>query len=155
MERLEAVPAHPRLFPLARSLQADVDRIARALEAAAEGDFRARTRVDRESPLSRIATAADRLIARNAQISREFNRVCRRVAVDGRLSERAHASILRGQYAAALFALNHLLDRLTWHAAEPARWRARWSRVSWHARCRWSLPTANRCGDKRCASRAA
>jgi len=118
MERLEAVPAHPRLFPLARSLQADVDRIARALEAAAEGDFRARTRVDRESPLSRIATAADRLIARNAQISREFNRVCRRVAVDGRLSERAHASILRGQYAAALFALNHLLDRLTWHAAE-------------------------------------
>jgi len=32
-----------------------------------------------------------------------------RVAVDGRLSERAHASILRGQYAASLSALNHLL----------------------------------------------
>src|SRR6266850_1011624 len=118
VERLEAVPAHPRPSPRVRSVQGEIDRIAGALEAAAEGDFRARTRVDPESPLSRIATAADRLIARNAQIDREFNRVCRRVAVEGRLSERAHPSILRGQYAASLSALNHLLDQLTWHAAE-------------------------------------
>ena len=118
VERLEAVPAHPRPSPRVRSVQGEIDRIAGALEAAAEGDFRARTRVDPESPLSRIATAADRLIARNAQIDREFNRVCRHVAVEGRLSERAHPSILRGQYAASLSALNHLLDQLTWHAAE-------------------------------------
>jgi signal transduction histidine kinase/HAMP domain-containing protein len=65
-----------------------------------------------------IATAADRLIASNAKIAREFKRVCSRVGGGGRLSERARASILPGQYADSLSALNDLLDQLTWHAAQ-------------------------------------
>ena len=102
----------------ARSVRRDLDRIARTLEAAADGDFSARVRLHPSSPLWRIAAAADGLIARNAQISREFNRVCRRVAVDGQLSERAHVSNLGGQYASSLSTFNELLDQLTWHAAE-------------------------------------
>ena len=101
-----------------RSVRRDLDRIARALQAAADGDFSARVRLPPSSPLWRIAAAADGLIARNAQISQEFNRVCRRVAVDGQLSERAHVSNLGGQYASSLSAFNELLDQLTWHAAE-------------------------------------
>ena len=101
-----------------RSVRRDLDRIARALQAAADGDFSARVRLPPSSPLWRIAAAADGLIARNAQISREFNRVCRRIAVDGQLSERAHVSNLGGQYASSLSAFNELLDQLTWHAAE-------------------------------------
>jgi len=102
----------------ARSVRRDLDRIARALGAAADGDFSARVRLHPSSPLWRIAAAADGLIARNVQISREFNRVCRRVAVDGQLSERAHVSNLGGQYASSLSTFNELLDQLTWHAAE-------------------------------------
>jgi signal transduction histidine kinase/ActR/RegA family two-component response regulator len=88
------------------------------LEAAADGNFRVRARLDPANPLSRIAAAADRLIDRNAQVAREFNRVCRRVGREGHLSERAHASIAPGQYSDSLSALNDLLDQLTWHAAE-------------------------------------
>jgi len=114
----ELAPVERKPPVRARSIQRDIDRIARALQAAADGDFRARARLQPSSPLWRIASAADGLIARNAQISREFNRVCRRVAVDGQLSERAQVSSLGGQYAASLSAFNELLDQLTWHAAE-------------------------------------
>ena len=120
MESLEAVPAGARPLPRARSLQADIDRIVRALEAAAEGDFRARPRLDPAHPLARIASAAERLISRNTRLARELHRVCRRVGVEGRLSERADASLLPGQYADALGAVNDLLDQLTWHAGETA-----------------------------------
>jgi signal transduction histidine kinase/HAMP domain-containing protein len=102
----------------ARSVRRDIERITRALQAAADGDFRARVRLHPSSPLWPIAAAADGLIARNAQISREFNRVCRRVAVDGQLSERAQIANAGGQYAASLSAFNELLNQLTWYAAE-------------------------------------
>src|SRR5213078_2757835 len=49
---------------------------------------------------------------------RELTRVFRRVAAEGRLSDRANASLVPGQYAEALGALNDLLDQLTWHARE-------------------------------------
>src|SRR6266404_8642185 len=97
---------------------ADVERIARALEAAAGGDFRAHARLEPGHPFARLASAADRLIARNVRLARELTRVCRRVAVEGRLSERAQASLLPGRYRDALSAFNELLDQLAWQAGE-------------------------------------
>jgi signal transduction histidine kinase/HAMP domain-containing protein/ActR/RegA family two-component response regulator len=46
--------------------------------------------------------------------------VSRRVSSDGRLSERAHPSVVSGAYGEALSAFNDLLDQLTWHASETA-----------------------------------
>src|SRR5437764_3279698 len=102
----------------ARSISADIARIATVLESASEGDFRARVRLDPGHPLAPIAAAAERLIATNASLVRELNRVFRRVAAEGRLSDRANPSLVPGQYAEALSALNDLLDQLTWHARE-------------------------------------
>jgi methyl-accepting chemotaxis protein len=103
-----------------RSLQDDLDRLARLLESAADGDLRHRARLDPQHPLGRIGAAADRLIGQNAQLARELNRVCRRVATDGRLSERAHRGALSGELGDALTSLNDLLEHLTWHAGETA-----------------------------------
>src|SRR5438874_623455 len=102
----------------ARSIYADIARIAAVLENAAEGDLRSRVRLDPGHPLAPVAAAADRLIATNALLVRELTRVFRRVAAEGRLSDRANASLVPGQYAEALGALNDLLDQLTWHARE-------------------------------------
>jgi signal transduction histidine kinase len=102
----------------ARSIYADIARIAAVLESAAEGDLRSRVRLDPAHPLAPVAAAADRLIATNALLVRELTRVFRRVAAEGRLSDRANASLVPGQYAEALSALNDLLDQLTWHARE-------------------------------------
>src|SRR5207253_9496878 len=97
------VPALARTGPVR-----ELERIAEALEAAAEGDFGIRLRVVGEGPFARIAEAASRLIARNAQLARELVRVSRRVAVDGRLSERAQPALLPGAYGDSLAALNDL-----------------------------------------------
>src|SRR6185295_72788 len=102
------------------SLVDDLDRLARVLEAAAEGDFRARTRLDPQHPLGRVAAAADRLINHNAQLAREMNRVCRRVSTEGRLSERAHIGALPADFGEVLCGLNDVLEHLTWHAGETA-----------------------------------
>ncbi len=122
---------------------ADVERIARALEAAANGDFAAHVRLEPGHPFARIASAADRLIARNLRLARELTRVCRRVALDGRLSERANPSLLPGRYRDALSAFNELLDQLAWQAGETG------------AVCRSSCRTALPCAARRCASPAA
>jgi signal transduction histidine kinase/HAMP domain-containing protein/CheY-like chemotaxis protein len=104
----------------ARPLHADIERIARALEAAVEGDLRGHARLDVQHPLARVGAAAEQSIARSRQFAHEIARVCRRVAIDGRLSERANPSILPGDYGEALSAFNDLLDLLTWHAGETA-----------------------------------
>ena len=98
----------------------DLERIARALEVASEGDFRARAQVDDAGVLGRIAAAANRLIARNATLAREMSRITRRVGIEGALHERASPSLLPGGYGDGLSALNEVLDRLTWHAKETA-----------------------------------
>src|SRR5438067_69594 len=48
----------------ARPLHAEIERIARVLEAAAEGDFRGHVRLDVQHPLARVGAAADHSIAR-------------------------------------------------------------------------------------------
>src|SRR5258705_323011 len=115
LEHSQAAPqgtrARSRSFP-------DVDRIVRALDAAANGDLRVHARLAPDHPFAPITAAADRLIARNLHLARELIRVFRRVALEGRLSERAHASLLPGRSGESLAALNGLLDQLTWHAAE-------------------------------------
>jgi signal transduction histidine kinase/HAMP domain-containing protein len=66
---------------------------------------------------SRVRDDADaERIAR--ALARELARVCRRVAVEGRLAERARASLFPGRYGEALEAFNALLDRLGWQANE-------------------------------------
>jgi len=117
LEHSEETSSAPAQRPPSRAW-ADVERIARALEAAADGDFRAYAPLEPGHPFARVASAADRLIARNVRLARELTRVCRRVAVEGRLSERAHASLLPGRYRDALSAFNDLLDQLAWHAGE-------------------------------------
>ena len=104
----------------ARPLHADIERIARALEAATEGDFRPHARLDVQHPLASVGAAADHSIARSRQFVREIFRVCRRVAAEGRLSERANPSNFPAHYGEALSAFNDLLDLLTWHAGETA-----------------------------------
>jgi HAMP domain-containing protein len=98
----------------------ELERIAEALEAAGEGDFRAQLRSDGIGPLARVAAAASRVIGRNAQLAREIGRVSRRVAGEGRLSDRAQTGLLPGAYGDALSGLNDVLDHLTWHAGETA-----------------------------------
>ncbi len=116
MDHTDAAPSAPQR---ARSRPIpEVERIARALDAAANGDFRAHAHLDADHPFAPISEAADRLIASNLRLSRELTRVCRRVAVEGRLSDRAHAALLPGRYGEALAMLNTLLDQLTWHASE-------------------------------------
>ena len=104
----------------ARFARDDIARITQALEAAADGDFSVRARLQPRRPLSPIATAADRLIARNGRLARELARVCRRVTEGGRLSERANHTLLPGQFGEALSGLNDLLEQITWHAGETA-----------------------------------
>src|SRR3954470_11264030 len=94
----------------------EIERIALALEAAADGGLRAR--LPTAGILAPIAIAANRLISQNARFMREITRVSRRVSSDGRLSERAHVSVVSGAYEEALSGLNDLLDQLTWHAGE-------------------------------------
>src|SRR4051812_38736075 len=94
----------------------EIERIALALEAAADGELRAR--LPTAGILAPIAIAANRLISQNARFTREITRVSRRVSSDGRLSERAHVSVVSGAYEEALSGLNDLLDQLTWHAGE-------------------------------------
>ncbi|MFL5364616.1 MAG: HAMP domain-containing protein, partial [Myxococcales bacterium] len=94
----------------------EIERIALALEAAADGELRAR--LPTAGILAPIAIAANRLISQNARFMREITRVSRRVSSDGRLSERAHVSVVSGAYEEALSGLNDLLDQLTWHAGE-------------------------------------
>src|SRR3954466_7110601 len=94
----------------------EIERIALALEAAADGELRAR--LPTAGILAPIAIAANRLISQNARFTREITRVSRRVSSDGRLSERAHVSVVSGAYEEALAGLNDLLDQLTWHAGE-------------------------------------
>src|SRR5437763_13227737 len=77
----------------ARSIYADIARIATVLESASEGDFRARVRLDPGHPLAPIAAAAERLIATNASLARELNRVFRRGPAEARLSDRANPSL--------------------------------------------------------------
>ncbi len=98
----------------------DLERIARALEAASEGDFRARAQVEDDGALGRIASAANRLIALNGGLAREMTRVARRIGVDGVLQERASPAALPGSYGDVLSSLNQVLERLTWHAGETA-----------------------------------
>jgi len=131
-------------------ISSDIERIARALEAAADGDFRPRARLDPASPLSVIATAADRLIASNAQAAREFARVCRRVGGGGRLSERARASILPGQYADSLPPERSPGPAHLARGRDRRPWRARWSKASSGARCRSRLRRVPRSVGRRC-----
>ncbi|HWE26195.1 MAG TPA: HAMP domain-containing protein, partial [Myxococcales bacterium] len=98
----------------------EAERIAHALEAAAEGDFRARLPVDQHAPLRRLAAAANAVIAQNAHLAREISRLSRRIATDGVLSERAVPSVFSGAYADVLSAINEVLDRVTWHTTETA-----------------------------------
>ena len=101
-------------------IQAQIERIALALDAAADGELDQRLLADTSGPLAPIALAANRLIAQNSRFTREVLRVSRRASAEGRLSERTHPSALSGSYEEALTALNDLLDQLTWHAAETA-----------------------------------
>src|SRR3954465_10617675 len=94
----------------------EIERIALALEAAADGELRARLAT--ACIPAPIAIAANRLISQNARFTREITRVSRCVSSDGRPSERAHVSVVSGAYEEALAGLNDLLDQLTWHAGE-------------------------------------
>jgi signal transduction histidine kinase/HAMP domain-containing protein len=102
------------------SIQAQIERIALALDSAADGEFDNRLLSDTSGPLAPIALAANRLIAHDARFTREVLRVSRRVSAEGRLFERTHPSALSGSYEEALTAYNDLLDQLTWHAGETA-----------------------------------
>jgi CheY-like chemotaxis protein len=110
LEEVEPVVASRagRGAPAAR----DAERIARVLEAAAEGDFRVRFQVDGESALGRIAAAANRLVARNARLAREMTRISRRINIDGRLSERTSPSLLPGAFEVDLVLIDVMMPEI-------------------------------------------
>ena len=120
MDAMQHAEASPASSPRLAALERELDRIAALLEAAAEGDLRAQVRADGFATTSRVAAAANQLIARNAHLTRELLRVSRRISSDGRLMERAAAAALPGVYGEALSAMNDALDLLTWHAGETA-----------------------------------
>ena len=61
-------------------LREQIERIAMALDSAAEGDFDERLLASVSGPLAPIAGAARRLIGQNARFAREVLRVSRRVS---------------------------------------------------------------------------
>jgi signal transduction histidine kinase/HAMP domain-containing protein/CheY-like chemotaxis protein len=114
--------AESSLSPPSRltALERELDRVAAFLEAAAEGNLQSQLRADGFAAVGRVVNAANHLVARNAQLAREILRVSRRIASDGRLTERAAAALLPGIYGDALSAMNDVLEHLTWHAGETA-----------------------------------
>ncbi|MQY11586.1 Sensor histidine kinase RcsC [Streptomyces sp. RB5] len=92
---------------------AELRPLAAALTALADGDFTTRLTGTYEGPVAELATAVNRIAARNGHYAGELDRVRREVLRHGRFDERLTASTGRGAWTTNVHAANALLDALT------------------------------------------
>ena len=103
----------------ARLTDAQLDRLVKALEAARDGDFSVRLRV--EGPLADVAAAFNALVERNQQFTKEIVRVSKVVGREGRINERASVAGAPGSWSQKLEAVNDLVDNMARPTIEFAR----------------------------------
>jgi signal transduction histidine kinase/CheY-like chemotaxis protein/HAMP domain-containing protein len=100
---------------------AQQDQLLAALEAALDGDFSVRMRLRRADLAGQIGRTFDDLMKRNAALTKELERVSRRVGRDGRMDERASLAGAEGQWAEQVDHLNVLIDHLVQPIGEVGR----------------------------------
>src|SRR5205085_12460176 len=87
-------------------------RVTAALRAAAAGDFDVRLPARRRNAEGDLEAAFNELVERNARLAAELQRAARIIGREGRMTERARLDGTDGEYAAALAAVNGLVDDL-------------------------------------------
>jgi signal transduction histidine kinase/CheY-like chemotaxis protein/HAMP domain-containing protein len=100
---------------------AQQEQLLSALEAALDGDFSVRMRLRRADLAGQIGRTFDELMKRNAALTRELDRVSRRVGRDGRMDDRATLPGAEGQWAEQVDHLNVLIDHLVQPIGEVGR----------------------------------
>ncbi|MGY0062979.1 HAMP domain-containing protein [Streptomyces sp. LZ34] len=83
-----------------------------AMQALCDGDFSVRANGSEEGTLGEMAAAFNQLVARNAHLASELQRVRREVVRQGRLDERITASPGQGAWTTSVDAANQLVDAL-------------------------------------------
>jgi HAMP domain-containing protein/CheY-like chemotaxis protein/GAF domain-containing protein len=98
-----------------------LERLAEALEAAADGDFTLRLPGRRRDAVGRLEAAFNRLADNNVRLTDEIVRTATRVGKEGRMTERARLEGMEGDYGRRLTAWNQLIDDLARPTTEIAR----------------------------------
>jgi HAMP domain-containing protein/signal transduction histidine kinase/CheY-like chemotaxis protein len=100
---------------------ADLEALLATVRAARAGDFSARIRVRRDSPLAEAAAELNELVERNERMAKELVRVGRIIGRDGRMTERAALPGCGGDWSTSVESVNALIDDLVRPTTEVAR----------------------------------
>src|SRR4051812_35380727 len=100
---------------------AALQRLADALNAAADGDFSLRLPARRKGVLGEIEAAFNRMSERSHAQTEEWQRVARVIGREGRMTERARLDDAQGDYLVRLEAVNGLIEDLVRPTTEVAR----------------------------------
>ncbi|MDX6685851.1 MAG: hypothetical protein QOF86_1979, partial [Baekduia sp.] len=96
-------------------------RLLQALDAAADGDFSRRLPARRKGLMGELETAFNRLTEHSQSQTAELSRVARQIGREGRMTERARADGLKGDYQERVATVNGLIDDLVRPTTEVAR----------------------------------
>ncbi|MDX6727515.1 MAG: hypothetical protein QOK49_2320, partial [Baekduia sp.] len=96
-------------------------RLLQALDAAADGDFSRRLPARRKGLMGELETAFNRLTEHSQAQTAELSRVARQIGREGRMTERARADGLKGDYQERVATVNGLIDDLVRPTTEVAR----------------------------------
>src|SRR5688572_325494 len=102
-------------------LQEGLEQLLEVLQAARDGDFSARARVETNGTFGAVAATLNELIARNEQLTHELGRVCKVVGRDGDVDARASLDGARGSWAATVDSVNTLISDTAWRTNEFTR----------------------------------
>ncbi|HYF25392.1 MAG TPA: HAMP domain-containing protein, partial [Baekduia sp.] len=100
---------------------AALERLGKALEAAAVGDFSVRLPARRKGELGQIEAAFNRMADRQEKLTAELQRVARVIGREGRMTERASLDGAAAQDLERLESVNTLIDDLVRPSTEVAR----------------------------------
>src|ERR1044072_97350 len=101
------------LDPNSAECTAELRALLAAMNALCDGDFTVRMDGTGEGVLGEMAGTFNQLVARNAHLASELQRVRREVVRQGRLDERIAASPGQGAWATTVDDANQLVDALT------------------------------------------
>ena len=108
-------PPHPP------SPEASQRALLAALRSVAKGDFSVRLSTAQAGIDGDIAEAFNDLVAMNARLLAEFQRISAVVGRDGRIAQRAHMTPAPGAWSTYITSVNELIDDLTHPIAETSR----------------------------------
>ena len=92
--------------------ESDLRPLLAAMNSLCDGDFTVRAPTALAGPLAEMADVFNHIVARNAHMASEIQRVRREVVRQGRLDERIAASPGPGSWAGSVDAANQLIDAL-------------------------------------------